>query len=213
MFIFCFFVVSLYYMDILDSDKIQLKFDQPTPQVGNILIAEPLMINSVFKRSVIFLIEHSDNLGSMGFITNLRSEYTLNELVEEIECDEEIPVYIGGPVHCNQMYYIHTLGNLIPESIEVTKGLYVSGAFNAIIEYINSGAPVEGNIRFVLGYSGWDKGQLENELKQFDWAVAEMCSPKTLLATEGDDTWRTCVKSLDDRYWLWLNCPSSPHLN
>lgn len=200
-------------MDILDSDKITLKFDQPAPKVGDLLLAEPLMINGVFKRSTIFLIEHSDSLGSMGFITNLRSEYTLNDLVEEIERDEEIPVYIGGPVHCNQMYYIHTLGTLIPESIEVANGMYVSGNFNAMIEYINSGAPIEGKVRFVLGYSGWSKGQLEDELKNFDWAVCPMTNPETLLSTEGESSWRNYVSTLDNRYWMWLNCPSSPILN
>ena len=200
-------------MDILDSDKIQLRFDQPAPKVGDLLLAEPLMVNDVFRRSVIVLIEHGDNLGTMGFITNHRSEYTLNELVEEIERDEEIPVYVGGPVRCNQLYYIHTLGHLIPESIEVCNGLYVSGDFNAIIEYVNSGAPIEGKIRFILGYSGWSRGQLQDELKNFDWAVMEKGDAETLLSTEEDETWRQCVSELDDRYWLWLNCPTSLHLN
>lgn len=206
-------LLSLQNMDILDSDIIKLRFDQPIPKVGDILLAEPMMANSIFTRSTIVLIEHSDSMGSMGFITNHRSEYTLNELVEEIEREEEIPVYIGGPVRCNQMYYIHTLGDLIPESVEVAGGLYVSGDFNAIIEYVNSGAPIEGKIRFILGYSGWSKGQLEDELKNFDWAVANMCDTNTLLSTEEDTTWRKCVTMLDSRYWLWLNCPTSPHLN
>ena len=55
--------------------------------------------------------------------------------------------------------------------------------------------------------------ELEDELKNFDWAVANMCDTNTLLSTEEDTTWRKCVTMLDSRYWLWLNCPTSPHLN
>ena len=121
-------------MDILDSDKLKMKFDQPVPKVGDLLLAEPLMNDIAFQRSVIILIEHGDEFGSVGFVTNRCSNYNLNDLVEEIERDDEIPIYIGGPVHRDRLYYIHTLGNLIPESIEVGNGLFVSGNFKAMIE-------------------------------------------------------------------------------
>lgn len=200
-------------MDILDSDILRLKFDQPMPKVGNILIAEPLMPSGIFKRATIILIEHSDSFGSMGFITNYRAEYTLNELVEEIDCEEEIPVYMGGPVHTNRLFYIHTLGNLIPDSTEIGDGLYVGGDFGAMIEYVNSNAPIHGRVRFILGYSGWDKEQLLDEIKNYDWAVVENHDTHRLITEEGEMAWRNVVQTLDERYRLWLNCPSSVILN
>lgn len=200
-------------MDILNSDILKMKFDQPVPKVGDLLLAEPLMNDVAFQRSVVVLIEHSDELGSMGFVTNRCSNYTLNELVEEIETEKEIPIYIGGPVHHDRLYYIHTLGNLIPESIEVRNGLYVGGDFRAMIEYVNSGAQIEGKVRFFLGYSGWEKKQLEKELSNFDWAVTKMRFPQRLLTLDKEKAWRAEVSELDERYLLWLNCPSSTILN
>lgn len=200
-------------MSVLDSEILTMKFDQPAPNAGDLLLAEPLMNDITFQRSVIILIEHSDSLGSMGFVTNRCSNYTLNEIIEEIECEEEIPVYIGGPVHRDRLYYIHTLGDLIPESIEIGNGLYVSGRFDIIIEYINSGAEVNGKIRFFLGYSGWDKGQLEDEIRESDWAVTKLTDTKRLLLLDEEEAWRAEVSQLDERYLLWLNCPTSLMLN
>lgn len=196
-----------------DFDILKMKFDQPVPKVGDLLLAEPLMNDVAFQRSVVVLTVHSEELGSMGFVTNRCSNYTLNELVAEIETEKEIPIYIGGPVHHDRLYYIHTLGNLIPESIEVCNGLYVGGDFRAMIEYVNSGAQIEGKVRFFLGYSGWEKKQLENELSNFDWAVSKMRFPQRLLTLDEEEAWRAEVSELDERYLLWLNCPSSTILN
>lgn len=200
-------------MSVLDTEILTMKFDQPAPNAGDLLLAEPLMKDVTFQRSVVILIEHSDSLGSMGFVTNRCSNYSLNEIIEEIESEEDIPIYIGGPVHRDRLYYIHTLGDLIPESEEIGNGLYVSGRFDTIIEYINSGAEVNGKIRFFLGYSGWDKGQLENEVSESDWAVAKLTDTERLLLLDEEEAWRAEVSELDERYLLWLNCPTSLMLN
>lgn len=206
------FAIFVNTMDMLDSDILKMNFTQPEPTAGDLLLAEPLMTDISFRRSVVVLVEHSETLGSMGFTTNRRANFDLHEVVEEISV-EGIPLYIGGPVHRDRLYYLHTLGNIIPESIEVGNGLYVSGSFSAIIEYVNSGAPIEGCIRFFLGYSGWEKEQLTNELENYDWAVAKLTDANRLLTLEEEASWRAEVSTLDERYRLWLNCPSSTILN
>lgn len=200
-------------MSILDSDILKMKFDQPEPEAGDLLIAEPLMSDGTFRRSVVILIEHSENAGSMGFITNHYSGYDLNDLVEEVITDEEIPIYIGGPVHHDRLYYIHTLGDIIPDSINIGNELFLSGNFEAIIEYINSGATVNGKIKFFLGYSGWEKSQLKAELKNYDWAVSKHTNAERILTLDEEEAWRCEVTQLDDKYRLWLNCPVSVALN
>ena len=191
-------------MDFMDSDILKMNFDQPTPKIGDLLLAEPLMTDIAFSRSVVILVEHNNETGSLGFVTNKKSKYSLNELVAEIDIEEEIPVYVGGPVHHDRLFYIHTLGNIIPESIDLGNGLYVSGDFNVIIEYVNSGAPVNGKIRFILGYSGWDSKQLEGELQNFDWAVIPNNDSAQILTLDGENAWRTQVSKLDSKYKLWL---------
>ena len=75
------FIIFVIIMDFLDSDILKMKFDQPTPKVGDILLAEPLMNDIAFQRSVVILIEHSDEAGSLGFVTNRCSNYNLHDLV------------------------------------------------------------------------------------------------------------------------------------
>ena len=90
--------------------------------------------------------------------------------------------------------------------------LYVGGDFECIREIINMGAIVEGNIRFFVGYSGWEKGQLRKELDNFEWAVGQSIVADVLNLRE-NDAWRKAVKDMGARYKVWLNVPLDAQLN
>ena len=200
-------------MNIFESDILKMNFKQPDPLAGDLLIAEPLMVDAPFQRSVVVVIDHSEDGGTMGLIINRLSHYNLADLVDDIHAEADIPVFIGGPVHKERMYYLHSLADLIPDSVEVSEGLYVSGSYDVIKDYINAGGDVDGKIRFFLGYSGWDAGQLRGELDKYDWAVNSNADVWKLLQAEEEDAWQMAVRSLDKRYRLWLNCPRSIIMN
>ena len=111
------------------------------------------------------------------------------------------------------MYYLHTLGNLIPDSVEVVPGLYVGGDFDAVKRYISEGNMLEGRIRFFVGYSGWTRGQLRRELNNFDWAVAKIKSVDDVMTGVENGAWRLQVANLGEKYRIWLNCPPNALLN
>ena len=48
---------------------------------------------------------------------------------------------------------------------------------------------------FVLGYSGWTPGQLENELTQNSWLLAD-CTPDIVFHSDHDEKWQMAVKKL-----------------
>ena len=100
------------------------------PEKGKLLIAEPsILSDSSFNRSVVLLTEHNDN-GSVGFIFNKPSNYTLGDLIPEIE--SSLKVYFGGPVSEDSLFFVHKVPELIPESIEIGNGMYWGGDFEAI---------------------------------------------------------------------------------
>lgn len=200
-------------MRLIDEDILSMNIPQPEPEAGNLLIAQPLMTEACFRRSTVFLIDHDAESGSMGLVTNRLSNYTLNDAVDGIEIDNEIPIYIGGPVHKERLYYLHTLGADIPQSIEVVPGLFVSGDFDKVKELVNLGIETEGKIRFFLGYSGWEKGQLRRELDNNDWAVATVENPSQVLALDENDAWRAAVTTLGKQYSVWLNFPMNAQMN
>ena len=200
-------------MRIIDEDILSMDIPQPEPDCGSLLIAEPLMNDGCFQRATVCVIDHNEDSGTMGFVTNRMSGYMLSELVDGIEIDEDIPVFIGGPVHRERLYYLHTFGADVPDSVEVIPGLFVGGDFERIKELINMGAEIYGNIRFFIGYSGWEKGQLRQELDKSDWAVASIESVEDILTLSENDAWRNAVITLGERYRVWLNFPIDALLN
>jgi len=75
------------------------------PKKGHLLIAEPSILGDVsFNRSVILLADHNEE-GSIGFILNKPLDYTINDLIPEIE--GAFKIYNGGPVEQDNLYFIH----------------------------------------------------------------------------------------------------------
>ena len=127
---------------------------QPEPKRGALLIAKPTVDDTCFSRAAIITVNHSER-GSMGLIINKPSGLTLNEAIDGLLTDEDIPLYLGGPVNTELLFYIHTLGDIITDAKPIGNGLFVGGSYDAMKAYINSGAPVNGNVKFMLSYSGW----------------------------------------------------------
>lgn len=189
--------------------------DIPTgePQKGSLLVSEPFLKEEWFSHSVICLIEHEKNSSSMGVVMNRRIPFSLQKLMDGVERREKIPVYCGGPMSRDRLFFIHRLGDVIPDSRQVTDDLYVSGDFRVMKEYINSGEPLEGRIRFFVGYSGWERHQLEGEIANRIWAVTAIANARSLLTGYGDAYWHRYVRSMGDPYKGWLYHPENIHQN
>ncbi len=141
-------------------------------EVGKILIAQPFMDDPNFKRSVIGLTEHT-NEGTVGFILNKPMNTKLTDLMTALNTDEDYDVYFGGPVSMDTVHYVHNVGDLLEESIQVSKGIYWGGNFKKLIFLMESGLINKKNIRFFVGYSGWTDGQLAGELASGSWIMSD----------------------------------------
>ena len=178
---------------------------------GQILIAEPSILGDVsFNRSVILLAEHNEE-GSVGFILNKPLEYTISDLLLEIEASFKI--YNGGPVEQDNLYFIHTIPNLIKNSIEISNGIYWGGDFDLTKSLINEGKINKEDIRFFLGYTGWEFNQLVAELKDNSWIVANNSHNKEILSKSSKKFWKEKITELGGDYLIWSNAPENPNLN
>ena len=193
------------------KDLFKIKHNNLAPEKGRILISEPFMRDVFFQRSVILLIEHGAN-GSMGFVLNNNTGLVLNNFIEGLEKVAQIPIFLGGPVSSDHLFYIHSLGDAIPDSIQIDDNLYFDGDFESLNYYLLGGQPVEGKIKFFLGYAGWTKSQLLGEIKHDSWLVGQSSGSKLLLA-DGESFWKNSVESIGGRYLTWLNYPKDPMLN
>ena len=178
---------------------------------GHLLIAEPSIIGDLsFNRSVILLADHTAE-GSVGFILNKPLKYTIKDLLPEIESNFKI--YNGGPVEQDNLYFIHNVPDLIPNSIEISKGIFWGGDFEFTKELINTGVIKKKNIRFFLGYTGWDSEQLENEMQANSWILIKNSYENKILGKASVHFWKEKILELGGDYLIWSNAPENPILN
>lgn len=180
------------------------------PLKGRLLIAEPSILNdSSFNRTIILITEHT-NFNSVGFILNRPLEYTLQDLIPEI--DSNFTIYQGGPVEQDNLYFVHKVPELIPESIEVANGIFWGGNFDSLKQLLNDNLIDESEIRFFLGYSGWGKNQLTDELNINSWFISEN-DIDNIFSEQNDTLWRNKILQKGGNYKLWANAPNDIQLN
>ena len=180
-------------------------------QKGVLLLAEPSIIGDLsFNRSVILLADHSSE-GSVGFILNKPLKYTIKDLLPEI--DSDFKIYNGGPVEQDNLYFIHNIPNLIPDSIEISNGIFWGGNFDLTKDLINTGIIKKKNIRFFLGYTGWDADQLENEMQANSWILTKNIYNNKILGKASTHFWKEKIVELGGEYLIWSNAPENPILN
>lgn len=196
-------------MEKEEFDIFSLEYNKIVPQKGKILISEPFANDSYFKRAVVLIAEHNSD-GTVGFIINKPLSYSLSEISEEFP-NFEVPVSIGGPVERNKIFYIHNLGDKIPGSQQINDKLYWGGDFNVLQLMIETKAITEKDIRFFIGYSGWDKGQLETEIKNNYWLVSKI--ENEFVMKSDKSVWNKAVEKLGSKYNIWKNFPENPSHN
>jgi putative transcriptional regulator len=181
------------------------------PDAGRLLISEPFMMDPNFKRSVILLTEYSD-VGAMGFVLNHQSEYLLGDLLPELPYSE-MPVYIGGPVGNDTLHFIHNCPEKIDDGIEIADGVFWGGDFETVKSLVSNYILTENEIKFFAGYSGWTPGQLDVEIGEDTWIVANKFNPEILFTNDEQNLWREVVIGLGQRYAHIANFPENPELN
>lgn len=180
------------------------------PSKGKLLVAEPSILNDTsFNRSVILLSEHN-NEGAIGFIINKPSNFTINDVIPEI--DSNLPIYNGGPVSTENLYFVHKVPELIPDSIEIGDGIFWGGDFESVQQLLEDNILSNDDIRFFLGYSGWSKSQLQDELDTTSWKVIEN-KFHNIFDISYKSFWKDQLMKFGGEYQLWANAPENPNLN
>lgn len=180
-------------------------------QKGALLIAEPSILTDVsFNRSVVLVAEHNQK-GTVGFIINKPLGFTLDELVPDINASYS--VFNGGPVEQDNLYFVHTVPDLLPGSTEISDGIFWGGNFDLLTEAINQQQISKTQIRFFLGYSGWGPGQLVEEMNDKAWLAVKNEYKSQLFEKAASDFWRNELLDLGGNYALWSNAPENPLMN
>jgi putative transcriptional regulator len=180
------------------------------PTQGSLLISEPFLLDSYFKRAVVLLSEHDDK-GTLGFILNKPTDVKLNDAVEDFP-DFDAPLYFGGPVETDTLFYIHTLGEKLKGAKPIVNGIWWGGDYDQLKFLIDTHQVRPDQIRFYAGYSGWEPKQLEGELKEKAWLVSN--ANKTFTFFDNPKVlWSQVLRSMGNEYAILANFPEDPNLN
>lgn len=180
------------------------------PSKGKILISEPFLQDNYFKRSIVLITEHTLE-GTVGFVLNKPVNLRVDEVISNFPKTDAL-LSLGGPVSTNTLHYLHTIGDIVPESIKVIDNTYWGGDFEVIKKLIQTGMLNKTNIRFFLGYSGWSPNQLEGELSANAWVVGEI-DPRDIMSPMNKLKWSATLKKMGKKFEMWTNFPENPQMN
>ncbi len=180
------------------------------PAQGSLLISEPFLLDSYFKRAVVLLSEH-DEQGTLGFILNKPTDVSLNDAVEDFP-EFDAPLYFGGPVETDTLFYIHTLGEKLKGAKPIVPGIWWGGDYDQLKFMIDTKQIKPEQIRFYAGYSGWEPKQLEGELKEKAWLVSST-NKKFTFFDNPKVLWSQVLRSMGNEYAILANFPEDPNLN
>ena len=139
---------------------------------GTILISAPSLDDPNFIKAVILVTEYNQQ-GAIGFVLNEPFDRKLNELVE-FQQSKSFDLYTGGPMEQEKLFVLHRRPAMIEQSDLVADGVYTCGDFKQVLAYINRHAHAEKDIKLLLGYCGWDAGQLEEEIAEDSWLMVQV---------------------------------------
>ena len=143
---------------------------------NHFLIAMPGMTDPFFARTVTYLCQHSDE-GALGIIVNRPSELSLKDIMGQMNIElrdpelGDMPVYFGGPVHPERGFVLHEPIGEWSSTLKISDELWLTTSKD-ILEAISRGEGPR-KILLALGYAGWGKGQLEEEIVQNSWLNAQ----------------------------------------
>lgn len=185
--------------------------NQEEPSAGGYLLSDPFMGDPYFERSVVFLCQH-DQEGTFGMVLNNPLGIQLNDVIDQPFIGD-FPLFIGGPVSRNQLFFIHDQGENIEGSLLISDNIAFSGDFDSLVEYRNSNQKQKMKLKFFVGYSGWDEGQLKREIQEHSWiAVSNIPSPYTF-SMQTEKLWTACMELQGPKFKIISRFPKNPNEN
>jgi putative transcriptional regulator len=175
---------------------------------GQLLIAGPTLVDPNFSRTVVLVLEHSEE-GAMGLVLNRPVEPTVGEAAPELAdvVDDDEHLFSGGPVQPSGVIVLAEFTDPDDAAMLVVDGV---GPLAASAD-LHTVSVVDGRARAFAGHAGWGPGQLEAELERDDWIV-EPATPDDVFE-DADGLWSAVLERKGGQYALVARMPPDPSLN
>ncbi len=176
---------------------------------GQLLIAGPSLVDPNFWRTVVLVVEHSEE-GAFGLVLNRPSETSVGESVPELDevIDPTEPLFIGGPVQPSSVVILGHFEDPGDAALLAFDDVGVLGTTSSL-EEMSVGLRAA---RAFVGHSGWGAGQLDSELERGDW-IPEPARLEDAFSPAARDLWSAVLTRKGGSYALVARMPLDPSLN
>jgi putative transcriptional regulator len=175
---------------------------------GQLLIAGPGLLDPNFWRTVVLIVEHSDE-GALGLVLNRPSETTVGEAASELEplLDVDDPLYVGGPVQPSALIVLAEFDQPGEAALIAFEdvGVLANGDQGEASLSVRRG-------RAFVGHAGWGPGQLDDEVERGDW-ILEPAQHDDAFTGAPVDLWSSVLTRKGGSYALVARMPPDPSVN
>ena len=168
----------------------------PTSLAGQLLVAAPWIGDPRFERAVILIVEHGPG-GAVGIVINKPvGEQSLASVFKALgqkggDVSGSVRVFSGGPVQLEVGFVIHSADYHRPETVALTDRISMTSSVAILQDIGVKRGPAK--ILVAFGYAGWGPGQLEHEIEEHAWGIAE-AEPTLVFDEDKDNVWEDARK-------------------
>jgi putative transcriptional regulator len=159
-----------------------------TSLANHFLVALPSLEDPNFSKAVVYIYEHNEE-GALGLIINKPLSMQINDVLKHLNISTQSEqvgqqvVMMGGPVGQEHGFVLY----------EEDSEIYLSSSKETLVAIAQEKGP--GKYLVTLGYSGWQAGQIEEELQRNDWLIVPY-EHKILFDTPIDERWEATAKMI-----------------
>ena len=176
---------------------------------GYLLVAQTLLMDSYFNRSVILICDHNKN-GTIGLQINKPLKSKIKSIISKPLIDQK--VFLGGPVDKN-IFFLHKNNMFANDSVKINNHLFFSKNIDYIESLILDNKIQQNQFKLFIGYTGWDSGQLEEELNENSWIVVPKFDINIIFSNDYNNIWKEVLNNSSKIHKMFSNYPINPRLN
>lgn len=175
---------------------------------GRLLISSGGLFDPNFRHTVVLMGEHNEE-GALGVVLNRPLEVTVEDAVPPLGrlVAEGQPLYQGGPVQPTSPVLLAEFAHVDLADLPVFERVgFLVGDVPADLR------PGVLRARVYAGYSGWGPGQLEREMAENSWIVADPVVDD-VFTDEPESLWKRILRRKGPEYHRLSEMPFDPRTN
>jgi putative transcriptional regulator len=156
----------------------------------------PQMADPNFAKTVVLLCDYTDG-GAFGLVVNRQMEepaWTLVKTDPPIRVDPNVKLWVGGPVDPQRTWVLMSEAQgPDEEQREICPGVLLSVSKELTLQLLQ--APPTARARVLVGYAGWDAGQLDREIAASAWLTMDV-DPALIFNVPHEQMWEEAIRRL-----------------